>query len=296
MSRARAVAFTLNNPEQSDSDHLRDEYVNGRIEYCIYQFEVGTNGGTRHIQGYARAKSARTLEQWKSVIGRRAHIEFARGTPQQNIRYCTKDETREPGSDPIEHGDRPNQGGRTDLAAVAAAVTQTRSLQAVAEEFPADFIRYSSGIQRYFSITDTRKRLWKTAVFWFHGPTGTGKSLEAHTRFPDAYWKMGTNKWWDGYTGEDAVIIDDYRRDFSTFAELLRLFDRYPMRVEIKGGSVPFLAKTIVVTTSKDPYDTWEGRSDEEIQQLIRRIDEIKLFKRNDENVENIAPTFNLPN
>jgi len=90
---------------------------------------------------------------------------------------------------------------------------------------------------------------------------------------------MPSNKWWDGYCGQSEVIIDDYRRDLCTFAELLRLFDRYPHTVEFKGGSCQFLAKTIVVTTSKGPKETWEGRCDEDLAQLCRRINEIREFR-----------------
>jgi len=116
----------------------------------------------------------------------------------------------------------------------------------------------------------------KTIVHWYYGPTGTGKSREAY-RIAEAastyYVKDPTNKWWDGYDQQDVVIIDDYRRDFATFATLLRLFDRYAMSVEYKGGTIQFNSKMIIVTSPKDPKQTWEGRSDEDIQQLMRRID-----------------------
>lgn len=119
-------------------------------------------------------------------------------------------------------------------------------------------------------------RQQKTEVHWYYGPTGTGKSREAY-RIAEAassyYVKDPTNKWWDGYDQQDVVIIDDYRRDFATFATLLRLFDRYAMSVEYKGGTVQFNSRMIIVTSPKDPKSTWEGRSDEDIQQLMRRID-----------------------
>lgn len=124
----------------------------------------------------------------------------------------------------------------------------------------------------------SRKRDFKTEVFWYHGSTGGGKSRRAAEENPGAYWKNPTTKWWDGYQQEDCVIIDDYRRDFCTFAELLRLFDRYPLTVESKGGSTQFYSRKIVITTPRDPRSTWVGRSDEDIGQLLRRIDSIVLI------------------
>lgn len=121
-------------------------------------------------------------------------------------------------------------------------------------------------------------RNFKTEVFWFYGPTGTGKSKSAFDRDPTAYWKPATSKWWNGYEGHEAVIIDDYRRDFCTFAELLRLLDRYPLTVETKGGTRQMLAKRIYITSPKCPATTWEGRTPEDIDQLLRRIEHIEHF------------------
>ena len=194
-----------------------------------------------------------------------------------NRAYCTKEDTREPGTEPWEHGDVPRQGERSDLAGLAEAIKDGVTEQEIAEKFPGDVIRYHRGISYLRGLYEEPRR-WKTNVFWWYGPTGTGKSFEANQRFPEAYWKMGCNKWWDGYRGEHSVIIDDYRRDLCTFAELLRLLDCYPYRVEYKGGTCHFRARDVVITTPLDPRSTWAGRTEEDLQQLIRRITEIRFF------------------
>ena len=89
---------------------------------------------------------------------------------------------------------------------------------------------------------------------------------------------MGGVKWWDGYSGQPFVIVDDYRRDLCTFSELLRLLDEYPYRVERKGSSCQFRATDIVITSPKHPRSTWEGRTSEEIGQLLRRIEHVGFF------------------
>jgi hypothetical protein len=61
------------------------------------------------------------------------------------------------------------------------------------------------------------------------------KSRKAFGEYPDAYIKMN-NKWWDGYANEKTVIMDDYRASLCTFQDLLRILDRYPLRVELKGA------------------------------------------------------------
>lgn len=126
-------------------------------------------------------------------------------------------------------------------------------------------------------------------MHWFYGSTGTGKTRSAYEISPLAYFKSPTNHWWDGYEGQETVIIDDYRVDFCKFSQLLRLFDRYPLSVEVKGGTVEFLAKDIYITTPKSPQDTWASRTEEDLAQLMRRIEDVRCFDE-----PRLAPIFNL--
>ena len=126
-------------------------------------------------------------------------------------------------------------------------------------------MRTAELLKKYVEI----QRNFKTYVYWFYGPTGSGKSRCAEM-FPNAYWAMSTGKWWEGYDGQEVVIINDYRKDFCKFHELLNLLDRYPYRVECKGGSRQFTSKTIVITTPLSPEETWENRTSEDLGQLLK--------------------------
>jgi len=276
MSRFRPAAFTINNYSYADVAHLLQSYESGKLTYLVFQRECGSEG-TPHIQGYAVSKDSRSLSSWKSVVGDRAHIERANGSAKQNRDYCTKEETRIEGTEFEERGSITKQGLRTDLEQVYSLVKEGASEREICEADPANFIKFSTGIKRALLLHQER-RGWKTTVFWWYGSTGTGKSALAAERFPEAYWKPGGTKWWDGYDGQADVIIDDYRRDLCTFSELLRLLDRYPLIVENKGGSNQFLARNLVITTPRSPRDTWESRTNEDLAQLERRIDEVRLF------------------
>lgn len=74
------------------------------------------------------------------------------------------------------------------------------------------------------------------------------------------------------------MIIDDYRCNFSTFSSLLRLLDRYPLQVECKGGTLQFNAKTVIITAPQHPRVMWAAREDGDLNQLCRRITEIRFF------------------
>jgi len=55
--------------------------------------------------------------------------------------------------------------------------------------------------------------------------------------------------------------------------------DRYPMRVPVKGGFVNWVPENIYITSSNHPDSTYtDEKIQEDIQQLIRRIDIIQQF------------------
>lgn len=103
----------------------------------------------------------------------------------------------------------------------------------------------------------TEPRSWDTCVHVLQGPTGTGKSKWAQDFDPKGYWKQRSN-WWDGYTKQETVVIDEFY-GWLPFDLLLRLCDRYPLLVETKGGQVQFLAKTIIITTNMLPCNWYRN-------------------------------------
>lgn len=107
-------------------------------------------------------------------------------------------------------------------------------------------------------------------MYW--GPTGTGKSRRAWESGGDgAYAKCPRSKFWDGYQAQETVIIDEFRGGIDV-AHLLRWFDRYPCRVEIKGSSRPLMAKTIWITSNLHPHDWYPDLDVATTLALMRRL------------------------
>lgn len=268
MSKSRGYCFTLNNWSEAQREAIKAI----ECRYICFQEEVAPSTLTPHLQGYIYFEHARNLGGMRKLIPG-AHFEVAKGNTEQNKLYCSK-----PGGvNFFEKGDPLTQGKRNDIHNVANEIAKGTPMDEIAQENPVAYIRYHRGFKE-LAATYVGKRDHKTDVFWYWGPTGTGKSYNAHQLAPDAYYKMGGNKWWDGYTGQPDVIIDDFRGDLCPFHELLRLFDRYPHRVEYKGGSINFVARRIYVTCNKPPEEVYAGRTEEDIGQLLRRICEVKHF------------------
>lgn len=283
-----AYCVTINGPEDTVWDlSLWEQFVlTAGADYCCVQLEVAPTTLRRHCQGYIHfPKSGRRLpavqRMFLAVLGvHGAHFEAAKGSPKQNREYCSKPDSAVPGSF-VEYGVLPIQGARNDLVVLADMARDGASMLSIADAQPGNFLRYHRGLQELQRLATSAPRNPENTVevLWLFGPTGTGKSRWAFENYPDAYVKMN-NKWWDGYLNEDTVIIDDYRPNLCTFQELLRILDRYPMRVEMKGGSTELSATRFVITSSQRPEVLWGGRTEEALGQLLRRISSVTSFSQ----------------
>lgn len=271
-SRGIAWVFTLNNPDE-DEVLIPQSWNPEDYKYLVYQLERGEEG-TPHLQGYISfVQQKRFSEFRKYFAGDRAHIAVAKGTASQNKAYCTKEEGRIQG--PWEYGIMPNPGKRSDLLACKEMLDSGASLKELSDAYFSQFMRYSRGFKEYI-LLHTEPRDWEMEVEVVHGPTGTGKSRYCLDNFPGAFWKSrnsGNQQFWDGYNGEEVVIIDEFYGWFP-WDYLLRLTDRYPFSLDVKHGTVPFVARKIVFTSNKHPRD-WYPNSKygwDERNPLKRRI------------------------
>lgn len=187
--------------------------------------------------------------------------------------YDKGDKHKDVNPDAVEFGQMAQQGKRNDIAAVKELIKEG-SIQKVIETVNSyQAVRFGMLAMPYFEP----KRDFVTEVYWYHGATGTGKSKAAWEEAGSTAYQPVSFKWWDGYDAHENVILDDIRADFCSFNQFLQLFDRYPMRVECKGGSRQFMAKRIWVTSPYDPASFFQ-MSSEAITQLTRRITRVREF------------------
>lgn len=242
------------------------------VRYLVFQRERCPSTGKEHWQGYVEFTTVKKFTGAGLAISQTSvHFEKRAGTRDQARTYCMKEDSRLWG--PYEYGTWiKGQGARSDVKSVADCVKEGWNDNEIANEFPREYMRMAKGISLLRAAL-TEKRRWKTNVEIYWGPTGTGKSLLAHEQYPDAYIYTGMNGWWDGYDGQEDVIVEDFRPSFWSCDFMLRICDRYPMRVNIKGSSAEFVAKNLIFTSNLNPTEWYP----EQMKAVMRRVDFCEL-------------------
>jgi len=242
-----------------------------RWRYLLRGTEVCPSTGKAHWQCFGITTDPRTERAVRKELKPR-HVEFCKGTEQQNEVYCSKD------GEVDEWGVKPkSQGARTDLDIVRDTIDEGKGMREVVTT--ASSYQAIKVAEKYLEYKEPG-RAWKPEVYWYYGETGSGKTRRAFEEAGDDTWVSGeTGKWFQGYDGHENVIFDDFRADFCKFHVLLRILDRYAYRIEHKGGARQFLAKRIWITCPKHPREVYGTRED--VHQLLRRIDKVECFKNN---------------
>nr|WPT10111.1 rep protein [Duck circovirus] len=260
--------FTINNPTFEDYVHVLEFCTLDNCKFAIVGEEKGANG-TPHLQGFLNLRSNARAAALEESLGGRAWLSRARGSDEDNEEYCAKESTY------LRVGEPVSKGRSSDLAEATSAVMAGVPLTEVARKFPTTYVIFGRGLERLRHLIVETQRDWKTEVIVLIGPPGTGKSRYAF-EFPaeNKYYKP-RGKWWDGYSGNDVVVMDDFY-GWLPYDDLLRITDRYPLRVEFKGGMTQFVAKTLIITSNREPRDWYKSEFD--LSALYRRINKYLVY------------------
>lgn len=267
-SQARRWCFTLNNPTPEEEAELTCFEDWPHTKYGVFQYERGETG-TLHAQGYVEFTTPKRLGAVKGML-ERAHWEVARGSCEDNTKYCTKEEGRERGPFSFGNKEASGQGKRNELVAVQEMLKRGADDREIAERFFGSWVRYHGAFREYRDMA-VPKRNWPMFVVCLCGPTGTGKSRAAFELAGDAYVQAG-GEWFDGYDGQRVVILDEFCGNLP-WHFLLRLLDRNPMKVPVKGNFREFVARTVIITSNRRPEEWYDREKFGDVfGALFRRI------------------------
>lgn len=269
MPRAKYWVFTLNNYTEEEVDLLSKACdVDPDIAYVAFGKEVGDQG-TPHLQGHLELSRRLTLGNLKSrsSIPLRCHLKVRRGTFEQSEEYCQKD------GDFVSWGARVSKGAgaRTDLEELRLALNDGMPLREISNEFFSHYMRYRRSINSFFMLHSI-PRTWQCSVIIYYGRTGTGKTSAVYGNLPsiEDIWVYPGGGWFDGYAGEKIVLFDDFSGSEFKIGYLLKVLDRYPMRVPIKGDFVNWAPQEIYITSNLNP-DVWFPNAHQAHREALKR-------------------------
>jgi len=111
------------------------------------------------------------------------------------------------------------------------------------------------------------------------GETGTGKSYRCFKEAAEYglyYVKTAQDKWWDGYKGEENVIIDEFGDKCIDIKYLLSWLQNYPCQVHIKNGKRVLKAKRFWITSNQTMREWFPEAGHKHMAALINRFNVIE--------------------
>lgn len=267
MSRHRSWCFTINN--FTESDWFSVKYLFRTAKFGICGEECGKETHTPHLQGYVNLTTALSLIALKKILPR-AKLIVAMGNDQHNFDYCSKE-----GKNIYQVGEPSvGQGARTDISELTNKIrNQEITMEDIMFDYPDLYLRYSRSLEKMFNAS-MKERNTSPEVHWRWGLAGTGKTRYCIEKHPSHYIKDGT-PWWDNYTQEEAIIIDDFDNNIP-YRTLLRLLDRNKFQGQVKGSYVQVNSPYIYITCEYPPEYYWQGN---ELAQVTRRLTSVQEIK-----------------
>lgn len=243
------------------------ELPNGII-YIKGQLEEG-QGGFRHWQLVFRTARKIRLSAAKRLLFpgvESAHLEATRSGAAND--YVWKDETCVDSATRFELGSLPMRRDSSKDWDHIWNAAKAGDLESI----PPDVrVRSYNAIKRIEK--DHLKPIPREVeVYVYWGETNAGKSRRAWTEATfDAYPKDPNTKYWDGYQGEEDVVIDEFVGvNQISITNMLRWLDRYPVAIETKHSGAVLRATRFWITSNVDPKE-WYPEAPEEQRKALRR-------------------------
>lgn len=207
-------------------------------------------------------------------------MEVAR-SGQAAATYCAKSKTRVDG--PLKYGNPPirrnTKSGHAEL--------NRRCLDEGVEKLVGDgtisikeYVKFKRSVDLYKQTTRHLAPVDELASEWYYGETGTGKSKTARERFGHSLHNKAINKWFEGYTGQETVLLDDFGPEHKCLGHHLKQWaDHYEFQAETKGGTTTVRPKRIVVTSNYHPKEIWGDRP-QDLGPILRRFKVTHFIKK----------------
>lgn len=246
-----------------------------RVRAIGWGIEICPTTKKQHWQGMIQFEKHVRFTVVKKLLPPTTHIEPMRGTVEQSLTYCKKEGAYS------QVGEFVAQGQRVDIDDAVAQIRAGKSVLDIARENPAVHARCARTLELVEDAELLNKfRTEMTEGLWLWGPSGVGKSHRAFEGFkPETHYvKNLADQWWDGYRGQEVILLNDFRGQLR-YGEILELVDKWPHTLKRRGRQpVPCMAKKVIVTCSMPPEKLFAAALKRDgADQILRRFTVVKM-------------------
>lgn len=246
-------------------------YLPPNTSFVKGQLEKGNDTEYLHWQLVCYYPKKVSLHYVKLIFGERCHAERSNSAAAED--YVWKEDTAV-------------EGTRFELGKKSIKRNSEKDWDLIVEnarcgnfaDIPGDVLVRNYGNLKKLRVDSLQPEPIEKQVFVYWGRTGTGKSKRAWEEASfNAFPKDPNTKFWDGYTGQTSIVIDEFRGAIS-ISHFLRWLDRYPVIVEVKGSSCVLKADKIWITSNLNPEQWYSDLDNETYLALRRRFTQIIHF------------------
>jgi len=208
--KSRQWIGTCNNPDPGTYEDYMRAWSKHTV-YCNGQLEVAPTTGTPHMQYFLHFKEATRMSALKKICKRSCFKRISVNNGADD--YCMKEETRVEG--PWEFGVRPARlNVKGDKKRRNMELLQIGAEEAVREGMVdiKEYPKLKQAIDLFKNCTQKVAELERMDFHWYYGKPGIGKTKRITDAHPDFYEKS-KSKYWNGYTNQDVILIDDIELD-----------------------------------------------------------------------------------
>lgn len=296
-SQSRKWLLTINNPQDAGFTHerIRDILAGIKsIKYWCMCDEIGGKTHTYHTHVFIFRNSPLKFSQVKELFPT-AHIDKCKGTCQENKDYVTKSgkyaDTEKVETNLIdtfeEFGECPQerQGERNDLVTLYELIKEGKSDYEIIEENPNFMKRLNTvnQVRETLKYEQFKNKVRDTMhVEYWQGDSGTGKTSGIYNLygFENVYRVTDYRNPWDGYSGQDVVVFEEFRGDVE-ISKMLIWLDIYPLQLPCRYNNKTACYTKVFFTSNKplkNQYLQWQKDEPETFKAFVRRIHTVKIF------------------
>lgn len=276
----RYWVFTWNDFDLEEAIRvLTDAADHEDVTYICAGQEVGAEEGRLHLQGYLELRVKRRRQRVSTMLGGHCWLgrRYKKSSGAAAATYAKKD-----GCILFEAGEieTVTQGSRTDLDTIRERIQEGATELEIATEHFGQWCYHRKSFEVFRDMINAPPHWRDVECVMLWGKTETGKSHYVRKyKYPGAYNVASKDlKWWNGYTNQETIVIEEYRGQADE-SMLLEVLDGYALQLPTKGGFTWAKYKRVFITSNINPGQLHNFPNPESRAAFKRRFKAVIQFR-----------------